>query len=422
MRSELEAALVGMAIRDGSVVPLTGLSPADFETSLHAMAWEAAAALHADGVAADALTVAEAVQARHGLACGPEVGRLSRDAPSPSSAAHYAVRLREAAARDRLVALAARMTDGGPVADIVTDAMQELTALSSSGRKRSQWLREVLPAVIDDLDGKSCLPVVPSGFADIDKTLGGLHGGDLIVVAARPAMGKTAFGLNLLRHACDAGRVVGMISGEQGREQIAQRVVALKGDVSLARMRARNLNDNDWSRISASMVAAKEYRLLIDDLPRPKLTDCVSIARGWKHAHGLELLVVDYLQLIQAAGDGFRLQVGEVAQGLKALARELLIPVVVLAQVKREVEARPMGDGMGRLPHMGDIAESSIIEQAADQILTLYRPAAYPESSRAEGEAWLNVAKNRHGKTGLIPLTWKGNSLRFENAMREGFA
>ena len=418
MRNDLEAAIVGMAIRDASVVPLTGLLAGDFETPLHSMAWEAVEALHADGVVADSLAVAEAVETRHGLRCGPEVGRLLRDAPSPKSADHYASLLRESVARDELVSLAASMTGERPTTDTIADAMKRLTALSAGGRRRSQWMSEVLPAVLDDLDGKTTLPCVPSGFTDVDRMLGGLHGGDLIVVAARPAMGKTAFGLNILRHACDAGRVVGMISGEQGREQIAQRMVALKGDVSLARMRARCLDEGDWSRISASLTSVKQYRLLIDDLPRPRLTDCVTIARGWKHAHGLELLVVDYLQLIQAAGEGFRLQVGEVAQGLKALARELTIPVVVLAQVKREVESRQLGDGMGRLPHMGDIAESSIIEQAADQILTLYRPAVYADAGKNEGEAWLNVAKNRHGKTGMVPLTWRGHSLRFENAMK----
>ena len=421
MTSNYEAALVGMAIKDASVVPLTGLSASDFDVPLHQMAWEAAADLYAAGTATDSIAVSEAVEARHKVSCGPEIGRLLRDSPSPKSAPHYAQKVKEARARDRLNALAGSLVEDRPVDELVADAMKELTALSATGRKRSQWLREILPAVVDDLDGKALLPVVPSGFKDMDKMLGGLHGGDLIVVAARPAMGKTAFGLNILRHACDAGRVVGMISGEQGREQIAQRVLALKGDISLARMRARSLDDADWTRISTGMAAVKDYKLLIDDLPRPKLFDCVSIARSWKHAHGLELLVVDYLQLIQAQGDGFRLQVGEVAQGLKALARELGIPVVVLAQVKREVESRPLGDGMGRLPYMGDIAESSIIEQAADQILTLYRPAVYPESNKGEGEAWLNVAKNRHGKTGMIPLTWRGHSLRFENGMPEGW-
>jgi replicative DNA helicase len=421
MINDLEAALVGMAIRDASVIPLTGLSASDFDVPLHQMAWEAIADLSASGTAPDSLSVAEAIEARHKVRCGPELGRMTREAPSPKSAPHYAEKVKDARARDRLSALAGCLVEDKPVAELVADAMKELTALSATGRKRSQWLREILPAVVDDLDGKALLPVVPSGFKDIDKFLGGLHGGDLIVVAARPAMGKTAFGLNLLRHACDAGRVVGMISGEQGREQIAQRMLALKGDISLARMRARSLDDSDWSRISTSMSAVKDYKLLIDDLPRPRLFDCISIARSWKHAHGLELLVVDYLQLIQAQGDGFRLQVGEVAQGLKALARELEIPVVVLAQVKREVESRPLGDGMGRLPYMGDIAESSIIEQAADQILTLYRPAVYPEAKKPEGEAWLNVAKNRHGKTGLIPMTWRGHSLRFENGMPEGW-
>jgi replicative DNA helicase len=417
MRNDIEHELAALALRDGSVVPVTALTPGDFSASLPRMVWDAVGELYAEGIVPDSLTVAERIEQRHGSRCGPEVGRLLRDGVGhASNAGHLAARLREEAARDRLVSTSELLSSGKPVAQIVTEAMANLMAVSMQGRKRGGWLRESLGAVLDDLDGKQKLPVVESGFADMDKMLGGFHGGDLVVVAARPAMGKTAWGVNVLRNAADRGRCVGMISGEQPREQIAQRILAMRGDVSLAKMRSHRLEDSDWSRLTAAMAVVKDYKILIDDMPRPTIADCLAVARTWKHAHGIELLLVDYLQLIRAAGGEFRLQVGEVAQGLKALARELEIPVIVLAQVKREVETRPLADGMGRLPYMADIAESSIVEQVADQVLTLYRPGVYAD--HREGEAFVNVCKNRHGPTGLVPLSWLASSLRFENYAR----
>ena len=417
MRSAIEQGLAGLALHDGSVVPITGLAPADFTGKLERHVWEAVGALHSGGVIADPLTVAEWVEQHRGFRCVAEIGRLFRDSSgNVSNAGHLASRLRDDVGRERLLAVSQLLTDSRPVPELVTEGMAGLMSVSMQGRRRGGFIREALAAVIDDLDGHNQLPVVPSGFVDADRMLGGFHGGDLIVVAARPSMGKTAWGCNVLRNAADAGHCVGMISGEQPREQIAQRLIAIRGDVSLAKMRSRRLDEADWARITVATGAVKDYRLLIDDLPRPTIGDCLAVARTWKHGHGLEFLLVDYLQLIRAGGGEFRLQVGEVAQGLKALARELEIPVVVLAQVKREVESRPLGDGMGRLPNMGDIAESSIVEQVADQVLTLYRPGVYMDSR--EGEAFISVCKNRHGPTGVIPLAWRASSLRFENYAR----
>lgn len=416
-RHDTEQSLAGMAIRDGSILPLTALAPEDFEGRIERLVWTAVGVLSSGGVLPDSMTVADWIQEHHGLSCAVEVGRLTRECPSPANADHYAAKLRADVADAVLIDLAGRLVTG-TAADRIADAMATLTELSSTRRKRGGFIRSYMARVVDDLDGVSRMPTVSTGYLDIDRQLGGFHGGDLIVIAARPAMGKTALGVNLIRHAAEKGHVVGMISGEQGGEQIVQRILALKADTSLARMRRQQLGAADWNRIAPALAVVKDWPILIDDLPRPKLSDCIAIARGWKYAHKLELLFVDYLQLVQTTGDGFRLQVGEVAQGLKALARELEIPVVVLAQVKREVEQRSIGNGMGRLPHMGDIAESSIIEQAADQILTLYRPGVYADCERDEGEAWISIAKNRHGPTGMVPLTWMPDSLRFENGTR----
>lgn len=408
-----------MALRDASVVARTGLTPTDFIGRLESLVWEAVSDRQ-DGIP-DPLVVAGAIEARYGFKCGPDVGRLFRETVSRDPDA-YADRLRKVAGdeafRADLEEAAARIAKGEARETVEADLMAAATSRHSAGRRRGGFIRESLGAVIDDLEGSNALPVVPTGFLDLDKILGGLHGGDMVVVAARPSMGKTAFGVNLLRNAAEKGHTVGMVSGEQGREQIAQRLVAVVGDVSLARMRNRKLDDSDWSRLAPAFSRVKDMPFLVDDLPRPTIADCAAVARSWKYAHKVELLLVDYLQLVRASGEGFRLQIGEVAQGLKALARELCIPVVVLAQVKREVESRPLGDGMGRMPYMADIAESSIIEQVADQILTLYRPAVYSDCNRDEGEAWVNIAKNRHGPIGMTPLTWRAHSLRFENASR----
>ncbi len=181
-------------------------------------------------------------------------------------------------------------------------------------------------------------------------------------------------------------------------------------------MRNHQLRDGDWPQVTKAIEQLRERNAVIYDQPAPTLTDIRLKARKWKHRRGIRVLYVDYLQKVRgASAQDFRLQIGEIAAGLKDLARELSICVVVLAQVKREVDNRSLGaDGLGRMPFASDLAESGIIEQEADQILTLYRPQVY-EPDKFDGLAYVSICKNRHGDVGAVSMTWIGEHLRFEN-------
>jgi replicative DNA helicase len=255
---------------------------------------------------------------------------------------------------------------------------------------------------------------VTSGVRDIDDMLGGFHDGDLVVIGARPAMGKTAFMLNL---AASANCPVGMISGEQGRAQIGMRLMAINGSLSLHKMRTGALTNDEWSRVSSTMARMRERPVWVFDKPAPTIDEIVQQARAWKFDQNIGILMVDYLQKIRGGnGESFRLQVGDIAAQLKDVGRELKIPVIALAQVKREVENRTMGDdGLGRMPHMSDLAESGVIEMEADVIATLYRPEVYDDSPQFQGLAYFNVDKNRHGPVGHKVLSWRGEFLKFSD-------
>src|SRR5690606_33492053 len=214
---------------------------------------------------------------------------------------------------------------------------------------------------------------------------------------------------------------VGIFSGEQGRSQIGMRMMAIDGPVSLHKMRTAKLKDEEWERVSRVMNEARNKPIWIYDRPAPTLDEIVAQARSWKFHNNIGIVMIDYLQKIRGGqGENFRLLTGDIAVTLKNLARELKIPVVALAQVNRSVESRPMGDdGMGRMPYMSDIAEASIIEQEADQIITLYRPEVYDDAPQFKGLAFANVCKNRHGPVGHIELSWRGEFLKFGDLAKQ---
>jgi replicative DNA helicase len=244
--------------------------------------------------------------------------------------------------------------------------------------------------------------------------LGGLHGGDLVIVGARPAMGKTALMLNMAASALMAGFPVGVFSGEQGVSQITQRLIAIQGRIPVMRMRNGSLIGEDWSKLSAAVASLKDRGMYIFDKPAPTLSDIVRRARSWHYNHGIKAIYLDYLQRVKITTKAPRHEaIGEIAAGLKELARELNIPVIALAQVNREVEKR-----VNKRPFMGDLKDSGTIEQEADQIFMLYRDEVYNEETKDKGLAEINIEKNRHGSTGRVDLAWRGEYLRFENLMR----
>lgn len=424
----LEENVIGAMLLDGSqvdAVDAAGIVPDDFLSSTHRRIYEAIRHLRARNSAIDALTVAEYLSS----VPGPDIGlattvALARETCSPGNAATYANLVKNRSRIRQAMHIAADLQTGvtGDGADAIDRAIRGLMELNQTSKSWSCSIGETLGAAIDEIDrlhqagGK---PVgLPTGIRDLDKELGGMHRGDLIVVGARPAMGKTAFMLNT---ALGCGAPVGIISGEQGRLQIALRMIAIRGQASLHNMRLGRVTDHEWERINGAISALHVAPIWLFDKPAPTIDEIERQARRWKYERGIRVLMVDYIQKIEGgAGRDKRLQVGDVVGRLKNIGRELDIPVLALAQLNRELEKRPIGeDGMGRMGHMGDLAESAIIEMEADQIGTLYRPEVYTNDARFKGLAIFNTCKNRHGPTGIIDLAWRGEYLQFGDLARE---
>jgi replicative DNA helicase len=414
-----ERVVLGAILADNSQLQHVKLQRGDFSVSAHGQIFDLARRLIGAGKVTDALTIAEALELETGRKDWLGItARIQQDCLAPSNAPTYAAVIRKASLARQAALIGQRLVDGGD--DVISGAIRDLIELSSTTREHACHISDAINQAMDELsaivDGKP--PGVRTGMHDLDEALGGMHDEDLIVVGARPAMGKTAFMLNV---ALAANVGVGVISGEQGRAQIGMRTFAMQGPVSLHHMRIGKLDDLEWSRVAHAIGTLKARPFWINDKPGPTIDEVVAQARAWKFHNNIGLLMIDYLQKIRGGqGQDFRLQVGDIAVQLKNLARELKIPVVALAQVNRSVEARPLGqDGLGRMPYMSDLAEAGIIEQEADQVITLYRPEVYDDSEFYRGIAYTNICKNRHGPVGHKAVSWRGEFLKFGDLARQ---
>lgn len=420
-----EEALLGCLLLDNAQLRRIEVSAADFVSATHRQMFEAIRRMVSAGKVTDALTVAETLEAETGRRewLSP-MARMVQETLAPVNAPAYAQAIRKASiarqAKAAAVALAQDVDgDGNAAIDAAIKALMDLTKVQAD-HVCHQF--EAMQTAIDEMAAREGrLPGIRSGMRDLDESLGGFHAEDLIVVGARPAMGKTAFMLNV---ASAANCPVGIISGEQGRAQVGMRFLAIDGGISLHSMRTGKLESGEWERVTKALGTAKDKPVWINDKPAPTIEDVVRQARVWKFDRNIGLLMVDYLQKLRGgSGENFRLQVGDITTQLKDLARELKIPVVALAQVKREVESRNVGsDGMGRMPFMSDLAEAAIIEQEADQIITLYRPEVYDDRPQFKGLAYANICKNRHGPVGHKEIAWRGEFLQFGDLAKSEMA
>lgn len=255
---------------------------------------------------------------------------------------------------------------------------------------------------------------IPSGLSMLDEQLGGFHDDDLIIVGARPAMGKTGF----MQGAADAGArrgAVGIISAEQAHDQLGMRWLASKSNVSVGRLRAAKLEDEQWGALATAVGEVIEKPIRIFDRPGADISEVIRVARRWKHQYGIKALYVDYIQRLRIAAMAKapkHERVGEITASLKNLARDLHIPVIALAQVSRKVDERE-----GQRPCMADLSDSSEIEKEADQILMLWRDKTRPFADTVDAE--IIVEKNRHGNIGTVPCLWRGASTSFVDKARD---
>ena len=433
---EAEQSLLGALLLDNQafdrVADLVGSD--DFYRDDHRRIFRHVARLVEANRPADVVTVAESIDAsedKDKTGGAAYLGALAQNTPSALNIRRYAELVRERSVQRRLAQVATEIaesalnTGGREVGQLLDEAESRIFQIAESGARRDQGLLDIKPVLarvferIDHLyhrDNQSDVTGVPTGYARLDAMTSGLQSGDLIIVAGRPSMGKTALALNIAEHvAVDNGLPVAIFSMEMSATQLAMRMLGSIARVDQHKMRTGRLNDKEWGDLSDAMGKLHETPIYIDEGGALTALEVRARARRLKRQYSkLGLIVIDYLQLMAATaqGENRATEISEISRSLKAMAKELDVPVVALSQLNRAVDQRP-----DRRPVMSDLRESGAIEQDADVIMFIYREVVYkpdlPEEQR--GIAEVIVGKQRNGPIGTIKLTFLGQHTRFEN-------
>ncbi len=381
---------------------------------------------------ADMVTVFESIEQSEdkdrtgGLAY---LGALAQNTPSAHNIRRYAEIVRERAIQRKLIEVGTGIADtalnpmGKDVGQLLDEAESRVFEIAEAGARGHQGLVEIQPILaqvmerIDMLyhrDNPSDITGIATGFNDLDQKTSGLQQGDLIIVAGRPSMGKTAFALNIAEHVAVNDRLpVAVFSMEMAGSQLAMRMLGSIGRLDQMKLRTGRLTDEDWSRLTDAVGKVHDAPIHIDETPALNCLELRARARRMHRQYdGLGLVVVDYLQLMSSTsyGENRATEISEISRSLKALAKELKVPVVALSQLNRGLEQRP-----NKRPVMSDLRESGAIEQDADLILFIYRDEVYNPESADKGKAEIIIGKQRNGPIGTLNLTFIGEYTRFEN-------
>ena len=435
---EAEQALLGGLMLDNAAWDhvADALAQADFYRADHQLIFSAITYQAEHNQPFDAVTLAELLDKRGEITDvggTAYLGSLVRDTPGAGNIRRYAEIIRERAVLRDLIRVGNEISasgyrpEGREISDLVDQAEQRVFEIAERGeRPGTGYVRigDRLTAVVDRLDilhqSSGSITGIPTGFNKFDELTAGLQPGDLIVVAGRPSMGKTSLAVNLAENAAFGHQMpVAIFSMEMSVDQIAFRMISSLGRVNQAHLRNGRFSDDDWPRIHGAIQQMSEAPIFIDDTPALTPTELRARARRIKSRHGLNLIVVDYLQLMQVSSqsENRATEISEVSRSLKALARELEVPVIALSQLNRSVEQRT-----DKKPVMSDLRESGAIEQDADLIVFIYREEVYDQETPRKGMADINIAKQRNGPVGEFPLTFLGQFTKFENYMPENEA
>ena len=425
---EAERATLGAVLlnREAIVAIAPWLAPDDFGLPAHAAIYAAMLACYHARVPPDLRTVTEELRRRRCLA---EIGgvaglaALSDATPTSAHVVYYAQIVQRAALLRRLTAVGGQIAALGfqEQADVDELLDQAEALLGSVTRHQGRADFIALSQVVEDYYARLLLMQeqpdlvvgLPTGLEALDDLLGGLHAGDLIVLAARPGVGKTATMLTMAYHLARAAQAtVGIVSLEMSREQLLHRLLAIETGIDTTRLRSGQVREAELQRLFVAMGNLATLPIFIDDSAGQSLLDLRSKARRLHSQAGMEVLMVDYVQLLRGRRSEHRVQeVGEVARGLKDLARELGVPVVALAQLNRAVEGRA-----GHVPLLSDLRESGELEQAADVVGLLAREELYDPDTHRRGLIDLHIAKHRHGPVGVLPLRFDAPTTRLQDA------
>jgi len=418
-----QSVLGGMLLsKDAIADVIETMKERDFYRPAHQLIYDAILDLYGRGDPADPITVSGELTKRGDIARAggaPYLHTLMSSVPTAANAGYYAKIVRDRAVLRRLVEAGTKIVqigynEEGDVDDSVDLAQQEIYQVTEH-RASEDYIRlaDLLPEALDEMEALSKGEVehgVKTGFKDLDELTGGFRAGNMIVIAARPAVGKSTLGLDIARHAAiKDGNAAVIFSLEMSRSEITMRMLSAEARVSLNSIRSGQMNDSEWQSIAKCMGEISEAPLFIDDSPNLSLMEIRAKARRLKQRHNLKLIVIDYLQLMTSGKrvESRQQEVSEFSRNLKLLAKELEIPVIAISQLNRSSEQRA-----DKKPMLSDLRESGSIEQDADVVILLHRDELYDAQVRP-GEADMNVVKHRNGQTRTLQVAAQLHFARF---------
>ena len=429
---ESEQSILGSIILDKEAIITVAeiIQPMDFYKEAHKIIYECMLKLNSNNEPIDLITLVEELRKEGHLDSIGGISyltSLSTIVPTTSNVKYYANIVKEKSVMRQLIKASNEIINLGydastNVQDILDKAEKNIFDISQEKSSDDiQPISLVLQDTFETLEklctDKSDVTGITTGFADLNKKINGLQRTDLILIAARPAMGKTAFSLNLVQNAALKGDAsVAVFSLEMSKEQLVQRMLSAQSNVELSKIKTGNLGASDWPRIIDALSVLSEANIFIDDTPGIKISEIRSKCRRLKIEKGLDLILIDYLQLMEGEGknENRQQEIAKISRSLKILAKELDCPVVALSQLSRSPELRK-----DHRPILSDLRESGSIEQDADIVMFLYRDEYYHDDSEKKNIGEVIIAKNRHGETGNVELVWFGQVQKFADKIRE---
>lgn len=427
---EAERAVIGsmMMDKDAILVSSEMLEPQDFYQGQYAELFQALVDLYRSGIATDVVTLQDKLRE---METSPELSSqeylagLMLSVPTSTNIKYYADIVRSKAVERRLIQATEKVAnlcymDNQPLEDILDIAEKDIfDVLQQRSSSEFEPISQVVLRALDEISKASKqeghITGIETGFRDLDFKTAGLQKSDLILIAARPAMGKTSFVLNLIEHiALHASGTIAMFSLEMSKEQIVKRFLSMNSKVDFQKIRTGTLEDEDWVRLVDSVRRIGNTNFVIDDTSGITASELRTKCRKLKLSKGLDLVIIDYLQLMTGSGkrrgDNRQQEISDISRSLKVMARELNVPVIALSQLSRAVEQRP-----DKRPMLSDLRESGAIEQDADMVMFLYRDEYYNPDTEDKGVAEVIIAKQRSGPTGKVKLAWISNLTKFGN-------
>jgi replicative DNA helicase len=430
---EAESAVLGSMLLDRDTIPqaIESLSPDCFYKDAHRKIYSAIIKLFDENKGVDLVTVMEELKKAGSLdeSGGPAyVSNLASSVPTAANFIHYAKIIREKMLLRKLIATSTQIVSGcydtSQEVDLLLDKAEQLIfeVTSNKAKQRFTALRDIIKSSIEKIDSlyqrKENVTGIGTGYRDLDIKTAGLQPSDLIIVAGRPSMGKSALATCMVEHAAIVDKIpVAFFSLEMSKEQLVQRMLCSHARVDAHKVRTGFLSQSDWPRLVSAAGKLSEAPIYIDDTPGISILELRAKARRLKAQFDIKMIVLDYLQLMEgpSKADSRQQEISEISRSLKALARELNVPLIAISQLSRAVENRT-----DHMPQLSDLRESGAIEQDADLVLLLLREEYYNQTEENKGIAKVNIAKQRNGPTGIVELAFLGEYMRFENRASRG--